>query len=111
MRPPAVQVGRNRLDNRAVEIEAEVVARREVGQPAVADPDHPAVDLVDDRVGHRVRPLELRQVGAGLEPTLDPTFAHSCRFLLEGRLTADMAAVSSERGNCLSRMWYIREPL
>ena len=72
MGAPRVEVGGDRVDDLAVEVEAEVVARREVGQPVVADADHAAVDLVDDRVHHRVRGLERREVAAGLEPVLDP---------------------------------------
>ena len=72
VRAPLVEVGRDRVDDLAVEIEAEVVAGREVGQPVVADADHAPVDLVDDRVHHRMRGLELGEVAAGLEPVLDP---------------------------------------
>ena len=72
VRAPRVEVGRDRVDDLAVEVEAEVVAGGEVGQPVVADADHAAVDLVDDRVHHRVRGLELGEVAAGLEPVLDP---------------------------------------
>ena len=72
VRPPAVEVRGDRLDDLAVEVEPEVVARREVGEPVVADADHAAVDLVDDRVHHRMRRLEVVQVAAGLEPVLDP---------------------------------------
>ena len=70
--PHASRYAGNRLDDLAVEVEAEVVARREVGEPVVADPDHAAVDLVDDRVHHRVRRLERLEVAAGVEPVLDP---------------------------------------
>jgi hypothetical protein len=48
--PPLVQVGRDGLDHLAVQVEAEVVAGGEVDQPALADPDPAAVDLLDDRV-------------------------------------------------------------
>ena len=70
--PPCVEVRGDRLDDLAVEVEAEVVARREVGEPVVADADHAAVDLVDDRVHHRVGGLERLEVAAGVEPVLDP---------------------------------------
>ena len=69
---PRVEVRGDRVDDLAVEVEAEVVARREVGQPVVADADHAAVDLVDDRVHHRVRGLQRREVAAGVEPVLHP---------------------------------------
>jgi hypothetical protein len=35
-----------------VEVEAEVVAGGDVGQPVVTDPDHAPVDLIDHRVDH-----------------------------------------------------------
>ena len=72
MGSPRLEVGRDGLDDLAVEIEPEVVARGEVGEPVVADPDHPAVDLVDHGVGHRARALELGQVGARVEPATYP---------------------------------------
>ena len=59
VRAPSLEVRGDRVDDLAVEVEAEVVARREVGEPVVADADHAAVDLVDDRVHHRVGGLEL----------------------------------------------------
>ena len=37
-----------------LQIEAEVVARSEIREPAIANPDHPPVDLVDNCVSHRV---------------------------------------------------------
>src|SRR4249919_834643 len=55
VRPPALEVPGDRVDDLALEIEAQVVARGEVREPGVADADHASVDLVDDRVGHRVR--------------------------------------------------------
>ena len=72
MRPPLVEVLGDGVDDLAVEVEAEVVAGGEVGEPLVADPDHPAVDLVDDGVRHRVRPLQLCELAAGGEPAIDP---------------------------------------
>jgi hypothetical protein len=50
MGPPAVQEGRDRPDHLTVQVQAEVVAGGEVDQPALADPDPAAVDLLDDRV-------------------------------------------------------------
>ena len=73
--PPRVEVRGDRLDDLAIEVEAEVVARREVGEPVVADPDHATVDLVDDRVHHRVRRLERLEVAARVQPVLDPRAA------------------------------------
>ena len=75
VRAPGVEVRGDRLDDLAVEVEAEVVAGREVGEPVVADADHAAVDLVDDGVHHRVRGLEACEVAAGVEPVLDPRAA------------------------------------
>ena len=72
VRPPLVDVLGDGLDDLAIEVEAEVVAGGEIGQPLVADSDHPAVDLVDDGVRHRVGPLELDQLAAGGEPAVDP---------------------------------------
>jgi hypothetical protein len=68
---PPVQVLRDRLDDLPVEVEAEVVAGREVRQPVVADADHAAVDLVDHGVHHRMGVLEVLQVADRLEPMLD----------------------------------------
>ena len=72
MRPPLVEILGNGLDDLAIEVESEVVAGSEIGQPLVADPDHPAVDLVDDGVRHRVGALELDQLATGGEPPIDP---------------------------------------
>src|SRR6478752_2745641 len=72
MRPPAIESRLHRVNDLSVEIEAEVVARGEVGEPLVADADHPAVDFLDDRIRHRVRALELSEVAAGSEPPVDP---------------------------------------
>src|SRR5262249_41073883 len=63
----------NRLDDLAVEIEAQVVAGREVGEPLLADADHAAVDLVDDGIDHRVRVLQAREVLGRLQPAPEPT--------------------------------------
>jgi hypothetical protein len=75
VRAPRVEIRGDGLDDLAVEIEAEVVARGEVGQPAVADADHAPVDLVDNGVHHRVRGLELGQVATRFQPVLDPRAA------------------------------------
>ena len=72
VRAPRVEVGGDGVDDLAVEVEAEVVAGGEVGQPVVADADHAAVDLVDDGVHHRMRRLQLGEVAARLEPVLEP---------------------------------------
>ena len=62
---PALEIGRDRGDDLPVEVEPEVVARGEVGEPVVADADHAPVDLVDDRIRHRMRALELGKIVAG----------------------------------------------
>ena len=72
MGAPTVESGGNRVDDLAVEIKAEVVTRSEVGEPLVADADHPAVDLVDHGVGHRIGSFELGEITAGREPPIDP---------------------------------------
>src|SRR5207237_3179118 len=68
MCPPSRHVLRDRIDDLLIEVEAEVVAGCEVGEPLVADADPPAVDLVDDRVEHRVRVLEPSEIRTGGEP-------------------------------------------
>ena len=77
MRPPLLEVLGDGIDDLAVEVEAEVVAGGEVRQPLVADADHPTVDLVDDRIGHGVGPLELGELAARSQPAIDP--ARRCR--------------------------------
>ena len=72
MGTPLLEVLGHGGDDLAVEIESEVVAGGEVGEPLVADPDHAPVDLVDDRVGHRMGALELREIAAGGKPAIDP---------------------------------------
>src|SRR5918993_1479088 len=54
MGAPAGQVGRHLGDLLEVEVEPEVVAGGEVDQPVAVDLDPPAVDLLDDGVGHGV---------------------------------------------------------
>jgi hypothetical protein len=72
MRPPPRKVFGDDADDLRVEVEAEVVARGEVGEPAVVDADPAAVDRLDHRVRHRVRALQLGQLAAGREPAVDP---------------------------------------
>ena len=52
--PPPPDLNVDGVHDLGVEIEAEIIARREVGQPMVTDSDPPPVDLVDDGVVHRV---------------------------------------------------------
>ena len=70
--PPCVEISRDRVDDLAVEVEAEVVAGGEVGEPLIADPDHAPVDLVDHGVHHRMRRRQRGEIAARLEPVLDP---------------------------------------
>jgi hypothetical protein len=70
--PPPVQVGRDGLDHLAVQVEAEVVAGGEVDQPALADPDPAAVDVLDDRVQQVVVGEQVLQVGERRQPTREP---------------------------------------
>jgi hypothetical protein len=70
--PQLVQVGRDRLDHLAVQVEAEVVAGGEVDQPALADPDPAAVDLLDDRVKQMVVGEQVLEVGACRQPAREP---------------------------------------
>ena len=72
VRPPLVEVLGDRLDDLAIEVESEVVAGGKIGQPLIADSNHPAVDLVDDGVRHRVGTLELCELAAGGKPAVDP---------------------------------------
>ncbi len=72
MRAPSIQVRGHRGDDLRVEVEAEVVAGREVEEPAVADPDPSSVLLVDHGVEHRMRTLQAIQVGDGLHPAIEP---------------------------------------
>src|SRR5581483_10835296 len=72
MRPPLLEVLGDAVHDRPLEVESEVVAGGEVDEPALADPDAPALDLVDHRVGHRIRPLQLCEVFAGGKPLVDP---------------------------------------
>jgi hypothetical protein len=72
MGAPGVQVAWNRVDDLAIEIKAQVVARREVGEPAVPDADHPPVDLLDHGVGHGMGHLQRAQIAARLHPAVHP---------------------------------------
>ena len=54
VRAPPLDRRRYRGDDLRVEVETEVVARSEIGQPVVADPDAPSLYLVYYGVHHRV---------------------------------------------------------
>jgi hypothetical protein len=63
VRAPAAHLGLDGRGDLGLEVEAEVVAGGEIGEPVVADPDATAVDLLDDRVVHGVaaaQPLQIR---------------------------------------------------
>jgi hypothetical protein len=70
--PPPVQEGRDRLDHLTVQVQTEVVAGGEVDQPALADPDPAAVDLLDDRVKQMVVGEQVLEVGACRQPAREP---------------------------------------
>jgi hypothetical protein len=53
MGSPLADRGSDRVHDLGFEIEAEVVARGEVGEPVIADPDAPAFHLVDHSVVER----------------------------------------------------------
>ena len=79
MRAPAGEILGHRLDDLRVEVEPEVVARRVVGQPLVADADLAAVDLVDHGVDHVVRVLQASQVLGRANPALQPAVVLGAR--------------------------------
>jgi len=58
-----------------IEVQAQVVARGEVRQPVVADPDPASLLLVDDGVEHRVGRLQAREILHGGHPPLEPPVA------------------------------------
>ena len=70
--PRRASAGGIAVDDLRLEVEAEVVARREVGEPPVADADHPPVDLVDDGVHHRVGRAQVSETPARVEPAFEP---------------------------------------
>ncbi len=73
MRAPLLEIRGNGIDDLALEIEPEIVAGSEVGEPLVADSDHAPVDFVDDRVGHRIGAFELGELATCRQPPVDPT--------------------------------------
>ena len=58
VRTPGIEVCRDCIDDLSVQVEPQVVARREVVQPVIPHPNSPAVDLIDHRIEHRVRRLQ-----------------------------------------------------
>ena len=72
VRAPPIEILGDRGDHVGVEVQTEVVARREVRQPVIADPDPPPLLLVDHRVHHRVRAREPGEIGHRGHPTIEP---------------------------------------
>ena len=93
VRSPRLHVLVDRAHDLGVEVEAQVVAGGEIREPRVSDADVAAVDLVDDRVQHRVRRLEARKVGAGVEPALEPIVAFATTGAISA--TADSSDASA----------------
>ena len=72
MGAPGLEGRRDRRDDVRLEVEAEVVARREIGEPLLADADHAAVDLVDDCVHHRVGRAQVSETATRFQPAFEP---------------------------------------
>jgi hypothetical protein len=98
MGSPLLDVCRDRVHDLPVEVETEVVARGEVGEPLVADPDHAPVDLVDHGVRHRVRALELGQVRARRQPASNPVVARPTTIIAPRANRSHRPNIGSERG-------------
>jgi hypothetical protein len=98
MCPPLRQIRRDNVDDLLLEIESEVVTGSEVGEPLVAHPDHPAVDLLDDRVGHRIGPFERGQVVTGGKPLVDPGKRGRRRLSARGRARSHPLGIDRSRG-------------
>ena len=89
VRAPSVEVLGHRVDDLPIEVEPQVVARGEVEEPAVADPDPPPVLLVDHRVEHRMGVLQPSQVGDGLHPAIEPSVSFAPERLRTDRTAHD----------------------
>src|SRR5207302_2217070 len=68
------------LDHVWIEVQPQVVARREVRQPVVPDADPAPVHLIDDGVEHRVRRLETAEPVGGSEPLRQPAVRDRRRY-------------------------------
>ena len=86
MGTPGLESRRDRGDDVRLEVEAEVVARREISEPMVAHADHAAVDLVDHGVHHRIRRAQIRETLTRLEPAFEPGAPHSVHAPMIGTL-------------------------
>jgi hypothetical protein len=80
MGPPAVQVGRDGVDDLAVQIQPQVVAGGEVDQPVPPDPDPAAVDLLDGRVQEVVVGEQVLEVGTCRQPAREPVPGRTTRL-------------------------------
>src|SRR3972149_4922725 len=79
-------VGRGRgarFDVPRAQSEAEVVARREGGEPVIADADLAPHLLVDHRVEHRVGLLQACEVGDRGHPSVEPAVALAAKRLVD----------------------------
>jgi hypothetical protein len=56
--PPTRQLGGHRVDDGRMEVESQVVTRREVAEPLLPDTNPTARHLVDDGIHHRMRGAE-----------------------------------------------------
>jgi hypothetical protein len=90
MGTPSLEGRRDRGDDVRLEVEAEVVARREIGKPMVAHPDHAAVDLVHDRIHHGIRRAQVSEASTRLEPAFEPRVPGSVHAAMIGRLGASL---------------------
>ena len=95
---PLREVLGDRVEDLLIEVQAQVVARGEVREPVVADPDPASLLLVDDRVEHRVRRLQPREVLHGGHPALQPAVALAAeRLVPHGSGHQDVALPSPDR--------------
>ena len=85
VRAPPREVLGHGVDDLLVEVEAQVVARRPVGEPPVADADLAADLLVDDGIHHRMGVLEAREVGDRRHPAVEPSVVVAPAGLAIGR--------------------------
>lgn len=99
VRTPLGEVLGDRRDDLGLEVEAEVVARREVRQPLIADADPATPLLVDDGVHHRVRGRQARQVGNGRYPAVEPAVVRApARLAVGRRLDGDVGDAPNRLG-------------
>ncbi len=85
VRPPGLQVGGHRVDDLAIQIEAEVVAGGEVRKPVLSYADHAPIDLVDHGIHHRMARAQVLQIADAIEPVIDPASAGASGCWEQGR--------------------------